>query len=105
MGAGATSDSATNINAALSAGLITQAEIDGHVRNLLRTLFAYGFMDRPAFPNDNRINFAKCSGVIVDVCKGHGTWFDRDELTRIVEFIRGGGLDAARAKERPLLAR
>src|SRR4051812_20636064 len=27
----------------------------------------------------NRLNFAKCSGVIVDVCRGHGTWFDRDE--------------------------
>jgi beta-glucosidase len=51
--------SANNINAALSVGLITQAEIDGHVRNLLRTLFAYGFMDRPAFPDDDHINFAK----------------------------------------------
>ena len=48
----------------------------------------------------NRINFARCSGVIVDVCKGHGTWFDRDELSRIVEFIRAGGLEASRAKEK-----
>ncbi len=48
----------------------------------------------------NRINFARCSGVIVDVCKGHGTWFDRDELSGIVEFIRGGGLDVSRAKEK-----
>jgi Zn-finger nucleic acid-binding protein len=48
----------------------------------------------------NRVNFARCSGVIVDVCKGHGTWFDRDELQRIVEFIRGGGLDASRAREK-----
>lgn len=48
----------------------------------------------------NRINFARCSGVIVDICKGHGSWFDRDELTRIVEFIRAGGLDAARGKEK-----
>jgi Zn-finger nucleic acid-binding protein len=47
----------------------------------------------------NRINFAKCSGVIVDICKGHGIWFDLDELSRIVEFVRGGGLDAARSKE------
>lgn len=51
----------------------------------------------------NRINFARCSGVIVDICKGHGTWFDRDELSRIVEFIRAGGLDAARAKEKTQL--
>jgi Zn-finger nucleic acid-binding protein len=48
----------------------------------------------------NRINFARCSGVIVDICKGHGIWFDRDELSRIVEFIRAGGLDAARAREK-----
>ena len=41
----------------------------------------------------NRINFAHCSGVIVDVCKGHGTWFDRDELSQIIQFIRGGGLE------------
>jgi Zn-finger nucleic acid-binding protein len=47
-----------------------------------------------------RINFARCSGVIVDVCKGHGTWFDRDELGQIIEFVRKGGLDAARASER-----
>jgi Zn-finger nucleic acid-binding protein len=48
----------------------------------------------------NRLNFARCSGVIVDVCKAHGTWFDSDELRRIVEFIRGGGLETARAKEK-----
>lgn len=48
----------------------------------------------------NRINFARCSGVIVDFCKQHGTWFDRDELSRIVEFINGGGLNASRAKEK-----
>ena len=47
----------------------------------------------------NRINFARCSGVVVDVCKGHGTWFDRDELRQIVEFIRAGGLEASRARE------
>ncbi|MEK6280050.1 MAG: zf-TFIIB domain-containing protein [Acidobacteriota bacterium] len=48
----------------------------------------------------NRVNFARCSGVVVDVCKRHGTWFDRDELSSIVEFIRGGGMNSARAKER-----
>ena len=48
----------------------------------------------------NRINFARCSGVIVDICKGHGTWFDHDELRQIVEFIRKGGLDAARSREK-----
>ena len=48
----------------------------------------------------NRVNFARCSGVIVDFCKGHGTWFDRDELSRIVEFIRGGGLEESRSREK-----
>lgn len=48
----------------------------------------------------NRVNFAKCSGVIVDICKGHGTWFDRDELSQIVEFVRGGGLETSRAREK-----
>lgn len=47
----------------------------------------------------NRVNFARCSNVIVDVCKPHGTWFDRDELRRIIEFIRSGGLEAARSRE------
>jgi Zn-finger nucleic acid-binding protein len=48
----------------------------------------------------NRINFARCSGVIVDICRGHGTWFDRDELSGIVQFIRGGGLEVSRQKEK-----
>jgi hypothetical protein len=51
----------------------------------------------------NRVNFARYSGVIMDVCKEHGTFFDRDELRRIVTFIRGGGLDRARDRERERL--
>jgi Zn-finger nucleic acid-binding protein len=51
----------------------------------------------------NRINFAHCSGVIVDLCKKHGIWFDRDELSRIVEFIRSGGLVASRKREKAAL--
>ena len=47
----------------------------------------------------NRVNFSNISGVIVDVCRQHGTWFDRDHLHRIVEFIRAGGMDKARARE------
>lgn len=48
----------------------------------------------------NRVNFARCSGVVVDVCKGHGTWFDRNELQRIIDFIRGGGLTVSRSREK-----
>ena len=51
----------------------------------------------------NRANFARCSGVIIDLCKQHGVWFDRDELSRIIEFIQAGGLDAARSKEKAQL--
>lgn len=52
----------------------------------------------------NRVCFASHSRVIVDVCKGHGTWFDRDELRRVVEFIRAGGLEKARKEEMAILA-
>ena len=52
----------------------------------------------------NRMNFARCSGVIVDVCRGHGVWFDRDELRGIIEFIRAGGLDLSRQKEKREIA-
>lgn len=48
----------------------------------------------------HRMNFAKCSGIVVDACRTHGTWFDRDELQHIVEFIRAGGMDLAREKEK-----
>ena len=51
----------------------------------------------------NRVNFADCSGVIIDVCHDHGTWFDRDELRRVIEFIRAGGMDLARDKKRAVL--
>jgi Zn-finger nucleic acid-binding protein len=47
----------------------------------------------------NRKNFGTRSGVIVDVCKPHGVWLDHRELDRIVEFVRGGGLERAREAE------
>ena len=39
----------------------------------------------------NRTNFGKNSGIVVDVCKLHGTWFDADELTGAVLFVANGG--------------
>lgn len=48
----------------------------------------------------NRVNFGKVSGVIVDVCKLHGTWFDAGELTRVVAFAAAGGLEKTRERER-----
>ena len=53
----------------------------------------------------NRVNFAKCSGVVVDVCRTHGTWFDRDELNRILLFIQKGGMQKSRAIESDQLER
>jgi len=48
----------------------------------------------------NRQNFARISGVVLDVCRDHGVWFNHGELTLIVEFIREGGLMRARERER-----
>ncbi len=47
----------------------------------------------------NRVNYAKRSGVVLDVCKAHGIWFDQDELRRVLAFIAGGGLDRARERD------
>ena len=48
----------------------------------------------------NRSNFARSSGVIIDLCKQHGVWFDRDELPKIIDFIDNGGLARSREKEK-----
>jgi len=49
--------------------------------------------------------FSRSSGVIIDICRAHGVWFDREELRRIIEFIRSGGLDRAREFEKDELDR
>jgi Zn-finger nucleic acid-binding protein len=47
----------------------------------------------------NRMNYARISGVVLDVCKDHGLWFDRDELRQVLAFIEGGGLERSRARQ------
>lgn len=53
----------------------------------------------------NRKLFA-VSGVVVDVCRDHGTFFDAGELPAIIDFVQRGGLEktakveAARNAER-----
>jgi Zn-finger nucleic acid-binding protein len=47
----------------------------------------------------NRVNFGKMSGIIVDVCKNHGVWFERDELRGVLQFVANGGLDRMRASD------
>ncbi len=43
-----------------------------------------------------RQNFGTRSGVMVDVCRPHGVWLEGDvELSRIVDWIHGGGLAKA----------
>lgn len=39
----------------------------------------------------HRRNFGRKSGVIVDQCSGHGTWFDDEELESILRWIQRGG--------------
>jgi len=46
----------------------------------------------------NRRQFARGAGIIVDVCRGHGTWFDAGELPAVVEFVMNGGLERAEKK-------
>ncbi len=49
----------TSVNAALATGPATMADVDRHVLRYLRTLFAYGAMDRAAYePNEAAINQA-----------------------------------------------
>ena len=47
----------------------------------------------------NRTNFAKRSGIIIDTCRGHGTWFDADELPRVIAFVSDGGIEASNEAE------
>ncbi len=43
----------------------------------------------------NRSNWGQKSGVIVDVCRNHGIWFDLDELDRLLRWMRTGGATLA----------
>ncbi|HEX6764098.1 MAG TPA: zf-TFIIB domain-containing protein [Polyangiaceae bacterium] len=43
----------------------------------------------------NRKNFGGESGVVVDVCSAHGTWFDEGELPAVLAFVESGGLVVA----------
>jgi len=43
-----------------------------------------------------RKNFGSISGIVVDVCAHHGTFFDYGELPEVVDFVRSGGLELSR---------
>ncbi|MCA9706558.1 MAG: zf-TFIIB domain-containing protein [Myxococcales bacterium] len=53
----------------------------------------------------NRRNFARISGVIVDECREHGTFFDAGELEDVLAFVRSGGMLLARRREQEELDR
>lgn len=38
-----------------------------------------------------RRNYAHDSGVVIDLCREHGIWFDADELASILAWLRAGG--------------
>jgi len=46
-----------------------------------------------------RKNYGRKSGVIIDLCRGHGMWFDANELPRILAWVRRGGLRVAAARD------
>jgi len=47
----------------------------------------------------NRRLFASGTGIIIDVCLTHGTFFDAGELPLIIEFVMNGGLDKTHRKD------
>lgn len=47
----------------------------------------------------NRRLFASGTGIIVDVCRTHGSFFDAGELPAAVDFVMKGGLEAAHRKD------
>lgn len=46
----------------------------------------------------NRKNFGEVSGVMIDVCRRHGLWFDLHELEHIRRFVAEGGLERMRKR-------
>ena len=51
----------------------------------------------------NRTNYGSGSGIIVDVCRAHGVFLDRGELTAVVAFLEGGGWERVKKRERERL--
>lgn len=45
----------------------------------------------------NRKNFGSTSGIVIDVCTIHGSFFDAGELPRVLTFVKRGGLRKAQA--------
>lgn len=52
----------------------------------------------------NRKAFGRISGIVVDVCRSHGIWFDIGELAEVIRFVEKGGLERTRQLELEELA-
>lgn len=44
-----------------------------------------------------RQQYARGSGVVIDICRDHGVWFDADELQQVLSWIARGGTQAKNA--------
>jgi Zn-finger nucleic acid-binding protein len=59
---------------------------------------------RPCPRCDNlmtRRNYGRGSGVIIDVCRHHGIWFDDKELSQILQWVAKGGAEKPRPHQDP----
>ena len=48
----------------------------------------------------NRMRYARGSNVITHICVGHGIWLHLPALQEIILFIRAGGLERARRRDK-----
>lgn len=75
------------------AALALATELD-HARTVEVDGSKVGYLPCPACGQSMaRRNFERVSGVMVDTCPNHGTWFDAVEWRRAGEFLEGGGLE------------
>ena len=49
----------------------------------------------------NRQQYARGSGVVIDICRDHGIWFDARELHQVIDWISRGGHIHQQTPEKP----
>lgn len=91
---------------------VPHAVLQSMVQRHERTLCVPGSRLRPSNPLQERVTYRPCpscgelmhrrnfghiSGIIIDVCTVHGSWFDVGELSRILAFVGQGGLQSGQA--------
>ncbi|WP_320670406.1 glycoside hydrolase family 3 C-terminal domain-containing protein [Patulibacter defluvii] len=78
------------INAGLLLGQTSQAAIDRHTARILRTMFAYGMFDRPAYPEDDRLIDQPAHDEAARTIAEAGTTLLRNDGTLPLRPRRGG---------------